>query len=47
MAGQQVGYIRIRSFDQHPERQLDGLALNRVLTLSYGPKLHESLPYPQ
>ena len=32
MAGQQVGYIRVSSFDQHPERQLDGLVLDRVFT---------------
>ena len=29
MTGQQVGYIRVSSFDQHPERQLDGIALDR------------------
>jgi DNA invertase Pin-like site-specific DNA recombinase len=29
MIGQQVGYIRVSSFDQHPERQLDGIALDR------------------
>jgi DNA invertase Pin-like site-specific DNA recombinase len=30
MPGQQVGYIRVSSFDQHPERQLDGLALDQA-----------------
>ena len=29
MTGQQIGYIRVSSFDQHPERQLDGMALDR------------------
>ncbi len=32
MAGQQIGYIRASSFDQNPERQLDGAALDRVFT---------------
>jgi DNA invertase Pin-like site-specific DNA recombinase len=29
MPGQQVGYSRVSSFDQHPERQLDGMALDQ------------------
>lgn len=29
MTGQQIGYIRVSSFDQHPARQLDGIALDR------------------
>ena len=29
MTGQQIGYIRVSSFDQHPEQQLDGMALDR------------------
>lgn len=32
MAGQQVGYIRVSSFDQSPERQLDGQMLDRIFT---------------
>jgi hypothetical protein len=32
MAGQRVGYIRISSFDQNPERQLESIALDRVFT---------------
>ena len=32
MAGQRVGYIRVSSFDQNPERQLDGVALDHVFT---------------
>jgi DNA invertase Pin-like site-specific DNA recombinase len=30
--GQRVGYIRVSSFDQNPERQLEGVAVNRVFT---------------
>src|SRR6266568_6321398 len=30
MIGQQVGYIRISSVDQHSERQLDGIALDQT-----------------
>ena len=29
MTGQQIGYIRVSSVDQHPERQLDGIALDQ------------------
>jgi DNA invertase Pin-like site-specific DNA recombinase len=29
MTGQQVGYIRVSSFDQHPARQLDGMGLDQ------------------
>ena len=29
MTGQQIGYIRVSSIDQHPERQLDGIALDQ------------------
>lgn len=32
MKGQRVGYIRVSSFDQNTERQLDGLKLDRVFT---------------
>lgn len=32
MHGQRVGYIRVSSFDQNPERQLEGVALDRVFT---------------
>jgi len=31
-AGQRVGYIRVSSDDQHPDRQLEGIALDRVFT---------------
>jgi len=32
MQGQRVGYIRVSSFDQNPERQLKGVPLDRVFT---------------
>ncbi|MBA3469555.1 MAG: recombinase family protein [Herpetosiphonaceae bacterium] len=32
MAGHRVGYVRVSSFDQNPERQLEGLPLERVFT---------------
>ena len=32
MPGQRVGYIRVSSFDQNPERQLEGVAVDRVFT---------------
>jgi DNA invertase Pin-like site-specific DNA recombinase len=32
MTGQRIGYIRVSSLDQNPERQLDGIALDKVFT---------------
>lgn len=32
MAGQRVGYTRVSSFDQNPDRQLDGVPLDKVFT---------------
>ena len=32
MAGQQIGYIRVSTYDQNPERQLEGVTLDRVFT---------------
>lgn len=32
MNGQRVGYIRVSSFDQNPERQLDQVQVDRVFT---------------
>ncbi len=32
MAGKKIGYIRVSSFDQNPERQLDGLQLSKRFT---------------
>jgi len=36
MAGQRVGYVRVSTLDQHTERQLDGIEVDRVFTRSYG-----------
>ena len=32
MTGERVGYIRVSSFDQNPERQLENIPLDRVFT---------------
>jgi DNA invertase Pin-like site-specific DNA recombinase len=32
MAGQQVGYVRVSSLDQNPERQLEGVELGWLFT---------------
>jgi DNA invertase Pin-like site-specific DNA recombinase len=32
MPGHRVGYIRVSSYDQNPERQLDGQVLDRIFT---------------
>lgn len=32
MQGHRIGYIRVSSFDQHPERQLDQVQLDKVFT---------------
>jgi DNA invertase Pin-like site-specific DNA recombinase len=32
MNGQRIGYIRVSSLDQNPERQLEGVATDRVFT---------------
>jgi DNA invertase Pin-like site-specific DNA recombinase len=32
VTGQQIGYIRVSSIGQNPERQLEGVALDRVFT---------------
>jgi DNA invertase Pin-like site-specific DNA recombinase len=32
MPGQRIGYIRVSSFDQNPERQLENVSLNKVFT---------------
>lgn len=32
MKGQRIGYVRVSSIDQNPERQLDGLGLDRIFT---------------
>ena len=32
MPGERVGYVRVSSYDQNPERQLEGIPLDRVFT---------------
>ena len=32
MKGQRIGYVRVSSFDQNPERQLDRIELDKVFT---------------
>ena len=32
MSGQRIGYIRVSTLDQHTERQLDGIELDKTFT---------------
>jgi DNA invertase Pin-like site-specific DNA recombinase len=32
MSGQRIGYIRVSTLDQHTERQLDGIQLDKTFT---------------
>ena len=32
VASQRIGYVRVSSLDQNPERQLDGIALDKIFT---------------
>ena len=32
MNGQRIGYVRVSSFEQNPERQLDGTQVDRTFT---------------
>ena len=32
MGGQRIGYVRVSSFDQNPERQLENVPLDRTFT---------------
>lgn len=32
MSGQRIGYVRVSSFDQNPERQLENVKTDRVFT---------------
>jgi len=34
MIGQRIGYVRVSSFDQNPERQLDNVNVDKVFTES-------------
>lgn len=49
--GEMIGYIRVSSFDQNPERQLDNVTLDRIFTDkasgkdTYRPGLDELLQY--
>lgn len=32
MSGQRIGYVRVSAFDQNPERQLEGIQIDRTFT---------------
>lgn len=32
LKGQRIGYVRVSSFDQNPERQLEGVEVDKVFT---------------
>ena len=32
MIGQRIGYVRVSTFDQNPERQLEGIQVDRIFT---------------
>jgi len=32
MKGQRIGYVRVSTFDQNPERQLEGIQVDRTFT---------------
>ena len=32
LSGKRIGYVRVSSFDQNPERQLEGIQVDRVFT---------------
>ncbi|HBB1792453.1 TPA: recombinase family protein, partial [Escherichia coli] len=32
MTGQRIGYIRVSTFDQNPERQLEGVKVDRAFS---------------
>jgi len=32
MAGQRIGYVRVSTFDQNPERQIEGIQVDRTFT---------------
>ena len=32
MSGQRIGYVRVSSFDQNPERQLEAVPVDRMFT---------------
>jgi DNA invertase Pin-like site-specific DNA recombinase len=50
-SGKKVGYVRVSSFDQNPERQLEGLDLDKKFTdkasgkSTKRPKLEDMMDY--
>lgn len=36
MKGQRIGYVRVSPFDQNVDRQLDGLALDKIFRQGIG-----------
>ncbi len=40
MSGKKIGYIRVSSFEQNPERQLQGITLNKKFTDRASGKIH-------
>ena len=36
MSGQRIGYIRVSTLDQHTERQLDGIEVNKTSEIPGG-----------
>lgn len=32
MNGQRIGYVRVSAFDQNPERQIEGIQVDRTFT---------------
>jgi DNA invertase Pin-like site-specific DNA recombinase len=43
MSGQRIGSMRVSSFDQNPERQLEGVSVDRVFTDKASGKDNERL----
>ena len=44
MQGHRIGYVRVSSFDQNPERQLEQTQVSKVFTEIYTLSLHDALP---
>ena len=38
MAGQRIGYVRVSTFDQNPERQLDSTPVDRTFPTKHRAK---------
>lgn len=41
MKGQRIGYVRVSTFDQNVDRQLDGQSLDRIFTDKASGKEHQ------